>query len=144
MPLDPTDLARRLAAMETRLRKELYEELRGHEEDLESIFDPYSYSPLVHELRDKYLSRLYLIHGILQQLAHYSQSRSKHGTRVVSVEARSQPELVQLVNRKLEDLNGSKVQDVTFIPAAEDNWSALITYQMNPFAAEADEKAPWM
>ncbi len=138
-------LARRLSKVQARLRKELVDELLTHEEDLESLFDPYSFSPLVHEIREKYLNRLYLIQGIIQQLAHLSQGRNRHPTRVLSVAAESQQTLVDLVNRRLGKLSGAKILDVKFIPATEkDGWSALITYEANPFVEEADETAAWM
>ena len=139
------ELAKKLAAIQARLRQELFEELRSHEEDLESIFNPFSYSPLVHELREKYLSRLYLIQGLLHQLASHGRGPNKHATRVLSVAAPNQAELVQLVNHKLVRLNGAKVTDVKFLPGnGKEDWSALITYEVNPFMTEADETAAWM
>jgi hypothetical protein len=138
-------LARKLSKIQARLRKELLEELLAHEDDLDALFDPYAYSPLAHEIREKYLNRLYLIHGIIQQLAHFSQGRNRHPTRVLSVAAENQQNLVELVNRRLGKLNGAKILDVKFIPATEkDGWSALITYEANPFVEEADETAAWM
>jgi hypothetical protein len=99
----------------------------------------------MHELREKYLTRIYLIHGIVQQLVHLTQGRTKHATRVLSVAAENQESLVNLVNRKLVNLNGAKVLDVTFIPGTgKENWSALITYEVNPFVEETDETAAWM
>ena len=145
MNKDAGELARGLAKIQARLRGELFDELREHEDDLDAIFDPYSYSPLVHELREKYLSRLYLIQGLLQQLAHFSQGRGKHTTRVQCIAAEDQETLVELVNKKLVRLNGSKVLDVKFIPAQDDgDWSAMITYEVNPFTEAADETAAWM
>ena len=47
------ELAKKLARIQARLRQELADELRTHGEELESAFDPNSYSPPVHELRDK-------------------------------------------------------------------------------------------
>jgi hypothetical protein len=139
------ELARKLAVIQARLRKDLFDELLTHEEDLESLFDPYSYSPLVHEVREKYLTRIYLIQGIIQQLVYLGHGRNKHATRVLSVAAENQEMLVNQVNRKLVNLNGAKVLDVTFIPGSgKENWSALITYEVNPFIEEADETAAWM
>lgn len=139
------DLARRLSKIQARLRGDLFDELQAHEDNLEAVFDPYSYSPLVHELREKFLTRLYLIQGLIQQLAHLSQARGKHATRVLSVAAEDRSSLVNLVNRKLATLNGSKVLDVKFIPGGPDQgWSAVITFELNPFIEEADETAAWM
>jgi len=145
MEVNAGELARKLARIQARLRKDMFDELLAHEDDLEAVFDPYGYSPLVHELREKYLTRIYLIHGILQQLIHLSPARAKHATRVLSVAAENQQMLLDLVNRKLVGLNGAKVLDVTFIPGTgKDHWSALITYEVNPFVEETDETAAWM
>lgn len=145
MNKDAGELARRLARIQGRLRRELFDELESHQDDLDAVFDPYSYSPVVHELREKYLSRLYLIQGLIQQLAHFSQGHGKHATRVLSVRADNQKKLVDLVNQRLVKLNGSKVLDVKFIPGSgSERWSALITYEVNPFMQEADETAAWM
>ncbi|MCD6416405.1 MAG: hypothetical protein J7M08_06885 [Planctomycetes bacterium] len=141
---DAAELARKLAQAQDHLRERLFEELQEHECDVETVFDPHSYSPLVHELREKYLTRLYLIQGVLQQLAHYGKGRGKPVTRVVSVAAGERSELVRRVNRKLAKLNGAKVLDVKFTPGGEEGWSALITYQLNPFVTEPDETAAWM
>jgi hypothetical protein len=139
------ELARKLARIQARLRKDMFDELLTHDEDLESCFDPYSYSPVIHEIREKYLTRLYLIQGIIQQLVYLNQGRNKHATRVLSVAAENQEMLVTQVNRRLVNLNGAKVLDVTFIPGSgKENWSALITYEVNPFMEEADETAAWM
>jgi hypothetical protein len=144
MSSEPAELARKLAAVQSRLRQELFEELQSHEQEIETAFNPYSYSPLVHELREKYLSRLYLLHAILQQLAQHHKSRNKHTTRVVSVAAEDRPKLVRLVNRKLQKLNGAKVLDVKFTPDPEEGWSALITYELSPFTVEPGETAARM
>jgi hypothetical protein len=134
MPNDPAELARKLAAIQNRLREELLEELSNHEEDIESLFDPYSYSPFPQEIRDKYLTHLWLIHGIIQQLAQYDRGGKGQTTRVASISAPSRSELVRRVNRKLEKLNGARVTNVEFLPAdEEEDWAALITYQRGAF-----------
>jgi len=139
------ELARKLAKIQTRLREELYETLNDQADNLDSLFDPYSYSPIVHELREKYLSRLFLIQALIQQLAHYSQGQVKHTARVISVAAQNRGELVDLVNDQLVKLNGTKVLDVKFLPgSATEDWSALITYETNPFMAQAGGTAAWM
>ncbi len=133
MTKDPGELARELAAIQNRLREELIEELQGQGNDLGTICDIHSYSPLVQELREKYLTRLFLLQGIIQQLAHYSRGSNKRTTRVLSLAAQDRKELVRLVNRKLKKLNGVKVLDVKFVAEDEEGWAALITYQLNPF-----------
>ena len=145
MNRDAGELAQKLVKIQTRLRQELLAELQAHDDDLESVFDPYSYSPLVHELREKYLTRLYLLNGIIQQLAHHSQGHGRHTTRVFPVTADSRDELVQQVNRKLGKLNGSRVVDIKFMSGDEsDDWSALITYEVNPLSPATDGTAAWM
>ncbi len=139
------ELAKRLARIQARLRNELFEDLQNHKDDLDAIFDPYSFSPLVHELREKYMTRLFLLQSIIQQLAYIRRGQQKQATRVLSVEAGDQKKLVDLVNHKLGHLNGSKVLDVKFIPGSgNEEWSALITYEVNPFMEEAGEAAAWM
>ena len=145
MDNDVGDLARKLGRIQADLRKELVGELQGHSQDFEAVFDPYSYSPVAQELRDKYLSRLYLIQGLLQQLAEFSQGHNRRATRVLSVAAEDQEKLVRKVNRKLLKLNGTKVLDVKFIPGNDSQgWAAMITYEVNPFTASFDETAAWM
>jgi len=139
------ELAKKLARIQSHLRNELMEELKSNEGDLEAIFDPYSFSPIVHELREKYLTRLHLLQGLIQQLAHFSLGRSRHTTRVFAVTADSRGELLDRVNHKLHKLNGSRVIDIEFIQSDEqETWSALITCELSPFAAETDGTAAWM
>jgi hypothetical protein len=145
MTNDVGDLARKLARIQAALRKDLVKELQEQDQDLEVIFDPYAYSPVAQELRDKYLSRLYLIQGLLQQLAEFSQGHNRRATRVLSVVATDQQALVRDVNRQLLKLNGTKVLDVKFIPVNDgQEWSALITFEVNPFTSNFDETAAWM
>lgn len=139
------ELARKLAKIQARLRKDLLDELLAHEDELDSMFDPYSFSPFIHEVREKYLSRLYLIQGLIQQIMAPGQVRARHATRVLSVGAETQELLVNQVNRQLGSLNSAKVLDVTFIPGnGKDHWSALITYEVSPVVEETDETAAWM
>ncbi len=145
MSRDAGALARRLAKIQAHLREELINALINGDQELEDIFDPYSYSTAVHDLRDKYLSRLFLIQGILQQLAHCSQPQNKQSTRVITVAAEDRNKLAELVNDRLGRLTGAKVLDVKFMPATDSSdWSALIMYEMNPFVGEAGGTAAWM
>jgi len=139
------DIIKRLARIQANLREELLEKLEAQGEDLETIFDPYSFSPVVQELREKYLNRLLVIQGLIQQLTHLGTGRSKNSTRVVRLQADEQPELVKRVNRKLAALNGAKVLDVEFLPKGEeDEWVALITFVPNPLSTEHDESTAMM
>ena len=145
MDKNPVEIVKRLAKIQANLRQELLEELDSHRKDLEFVFDPYSYSPLVEELREKYLTQLFMIQGIIQQLAHFSVGNKGSNTRVISVRAQGQPNLVKIVNNKLAALNGAKVLGVDFLPQKEqDEWVALITYVPNPFVQEPGEAAAWM
>ncbi len=145
MTKDVYDLAKKLGQVQSRLRKELLEELQSHEDEIDNAFDPYSYSPLVHEIREKYLTRLYVLQGILQELAHFNQGRRRPPVKVLSVKAHDSEQLVSLVNKKLDRLNGAKVLDVKFMQNKQDeHWVALITYIGNPFRETHDETAAWM
>ena len=144
---DTRDIARKLVQTQRRLRRELLEELQDHEEDLEGIFDPYSYSPVVQEIREKYLTRLYVLQAIIQELAHLNQGRRQPPVKVLSLRAQDSEELVSLVNEKLARLNGAKVMDVEFLQNKEeedDYWVAVITYVANPFTETQDETAAFM
>ena len=145
MSSETRDIARKLARIQKRLRRELFQELRDHEEDVESIFDPYSYSPVVQEIREKYLTRLYVLNAIIQELAHLNQGRRHPPVKVLSLRAQNSEALVELVNKKLARLNGVKVMDVEFLQNKEDDhWVAVITYVSNPFTETHDETAAFM
>jgi len=145
MNVDARDIAKKLARVQGRLRKELLEELQNHEEDIEVIFDPYSYSPLVQELREKYLNRLYVLQALIQELAHFNQGRRHPTVKVVSVRAQDAEKLVDAVNHKLVELNGAKVMDVEFVQnKPDDQWVGVITYIVNPFMETQGEAAAFM
>ena len=103
MPEDASEIIKKLAKIQAELRQELFEELRSKSEELESIFDPYSYSPIVQELREKYLVQLFVLQGLIQQLACLNPGHRKLNTRVISVSAGDQAGLVNLVNRNYLD-----------------------------------------
>ena len=142
MKSDLYEIVKRLVGIQNDLRLELFEEIQRHADDIESVFDPYSYSPVVHELREKYLNRLYVLQAVLQELAHYNQGQARrHPPAVVmSVKASDSEQLVELVNRKLAKLNGAKVLDVKFLQnKQDDDWVALITYVANPLTSAQGE-----
>ena len=145
MGSDASDMAKRLARIQNTLRKELLEELQSNEADIENVFDPYSYSPIAHEIREKYLSRLCALQAIIQELAHFNQARRHPPVKLMSVRASDSNKLVELVNKKLERLNGARVIDVKCMQNKDDNhWVAVITYVANPFTETHDETAAWM
>ena len=145
MSSDTRDIARKLSKVQSQLRRELLEELQTHEDDIESVFDPYSYSPVVQEIREKYLTRLQIVQAIIQELAHYNQGRRQPPVKVLSLRGKNSEELVENVNEKLATLNGAKVMDVEFLHnEQQDHWVAIITYVANPFTETQDETAAFM
>jgi len=145
MSSDVFDIARKLARIQVRLRKALLEELQAHAGDIESIFDPDCYSPLVHELREKYLNRLFVLQAIIHEFAHLNQGRRTPPVKVMTVKAGNNEELVDRVNEKLATLQYAKVLDVKFLQnKPEDDWLAVICFIASPFTETKDETAAWM
>jgi len=142
------EIAKRLCKIQASLRKELLEELESHDDELDSVFNPYSYSPLLQDLRDRYLIRLSILQALIQQLVHYSQGYRKPSTRVSSVAAGDRNDAIRLVNRQLDKLNGTRVLDVKLIPCEDgregEEWVGVITYVVNPTLGEPDEAPTWM
>jgi len=145
MKSDLYEIVKKLARIQNGLRQELCEELQSHADDIESIFDPYSYSPVVHELRERYLTRLYVLQALLQELSHHNQGRRAAPAKVTRITAPDSEQLVELVNRRLAKLNGAKVLDVEFLQnKLGDGWVGLITYLANPLAPPQGEHSPMM
>lgn len=145
MAKDASRIAKMLSQVQARLREKLLSELTETEEDLPFLFDPDSYSPAFDEYREKFLSRLYVLQSIIQELANFNQGQKKRHTKVTTVSARNHSELTKLVNRTISHLDGCKVTDVKFVPSNDDKeWVAVITYLSNPFVEEQDETAAWM
>jgi hypothetical protein len=131
-------IVKTLSGIQANLREELCEKLEDQDEELEHIFDPYSFSPVAQDLREKYLNQLMTIQGIIQQLAHHCHAQQKQKTKVVRLSSSDQSKLVKLVNQKLASMNGSRVMDVNFMDRNEDGkWVALITYTPSPFAQQS-------
>ena len=145
MGKDASRVAKVLSQIQAKLRAKLIDEIEGREEELQPLFDPDTYSPAFEEYREKYLSRLYVLQSIIQELANFNQGQKRRHTKVTSVSARNHSELTKLVNRTISHLDGCKVTDVKFVPSADDKeWVAVITYLANPFMQEQDETAAWM
>mgnify|MGYP000527068625 FL=1 len=131
-------LVKKLSGIQTDLREELCEKLLSEDEELDHMFDPYSYSPTVQDLREKYLNRLMTIQGIIQQLAHHCHAQQQQKTKVVRLSSKDQNKLVKLVNQKLASMNGNRVMDVNFMDRNDEGeWVALITYTPSPFTQES-------
>lgn len=144
---DVRKIARQLVETQNRLRAELLEELIRYadEGDMDSAFDPYSYSQLGEEIRGKYLSNLQLINGLIQELAHCGQAGRQPPVKVLSLRAETSDRLVKLVNTTLARLNGARIMDIEFVQnQGNEKWVALITYMANPFTEEHDETAAFM
>jgi hypothetical protein len=143
---DASEVAKLLSQIQAKLREKLLSDLEGNKEELGDLFDPDLYSPAFEEYRERYLSRLYVLQSLLQELANFNQQGGKkRHTKVASVSARNHSELAKMVNRKIVQLNGCKVTDVKFVPTKDDKeWVAVITYLSNPFVAETGETAAWM
>ncbi len=140
MNADARKIAGQLVKTQNRLRSELLEELSQYSGDIGSVFDPFSYSHLGEEIRDKYLTNLQMIHGILQELAHFNQGNRQPPVRVLSLRAETSEELVKLVNDTLGKLSGARIMDIEFVQNNDnEKWVALITYMANPFTEEHDE-----
>ncbi len=144
MKKDARKIARKLSLTQNQLRSELLSELMKYSDEIDTVFDPHSYSHLGEEIRDKYLTRLHMLQGILQELAHFNQGNRQPPVKVLSLDAKSSEKLVKMVNSTLARLNGARIMDVEFIlNQKEDKWVALITYRANPFNEEKGETAPF-
>ncbi len=144
MSSDTRDIAQQLAQIQNRLRGELLEELQEKDGELDTVFDPYSFSPVVQEIRDKYLSNLQVIQSIIQELARHHKKRQPP-VKLIRLKAEDSEQLVELVNDKMASLQGARVMDVEFMQKQnDDQWVAVITYVANPFQEEQDETAAWM
>ena len=131
-------LVKKLSGIQANLREELCNKLLAEDEELDHVFDPYSYSPTAQDLREKYLNQLMTVQGIIQQLAHHCHAQQQQKTKVVRLSSDDQSKLVKLVNQKLASLNGNRVMDVNFMERNDEGkWVALITYTPSPFAQES-------
>lgn len=131
-------LVKKLSGIQANLREELCEKLLAEDEELDHVFDPYSYSPIAQDLREKYLNQLMTVQGIIQQLAHHCHAQQQQKTKVVRLSSEDQGKLVKLVNQKLASMNGNRVMDVEFMDQNDNGqWVALITYSPSPFAQES-------
>jgi hypothetical protein len=143
MAHDASAIAKQLAQIQAKLREKMITDLEGAGAELDELFDPDTYSPAFEEYRERYLSRLYVLQSLIQELANFNQGSKKRHTKVASVSAKTHAELARQVNRKILRLDGCKVTDVKFVPTSKE-WVAVITYLSNPFVASQDEAAAWM
>ncbi|MDA0837633.1 MAG: hypothetical protein O3B01_03770 [Planctomycetota bacterium] len=133
---DASRVAKILAEIQYELREDLLGNLKDQEQDLKAVLDPRTFSPEFDEIRDKYLDKLTIIQGVINELANFNLCHTKRVTRIESVSAESHKQLAARVNKKLMKLEGCRIMDVKFIKAADEEeeaeWVAFITYIPNP------------
>jgi hypothetical protein len=144
MDIAARNIAKKLANIQKNLRQDLLEEMENHGDDLEAIFDPYSFSPVSQELRDKYLNRLHMLQAIIHELAYLKQGNRQPPVKVLSLRASDSDRLVKKVNAQLAHLNGARIMDIEFLQNQEDGWVAIITYALSPFTESQSETASFM
>ncbi|HOX38559.1 MAG TPA: hypothetical protein PL033_11270 [Candidatus Brocadiia bacterium] len=136
-------IAKSLGRIQSQLRKELLDELSQSEDDLEFLFDPHSYSLKLEELRDKYVTRLFVLQHIAQELSHLSAHPRKRQTRVTTLIADDHQSLTKLVNSRLARMDNCRVLDIKFSPVPDSGWLAVITYVAGAMPPDAEETARW-
>ena len=137
---DASRVAKTLAEIQYELREDLLDNLKDQEDDLKTVLDPRTFSPEFYEIRDKYLDKLTIIQGVINELANFNLCHTKRVTRIESVSAESHKQLASRVNKKLMKLEGCRIMDVKFIKdddEEEPEWVAFITYIPNPLKPAA-------
>lgn len=132
---DAARVAKILAEIQYEIREDLLNNLVGKEEDLKTALDPRTFSPEFDEVRDKYLDKLAILQGIINELANFSLCHTKRITRIESMSAETHEELTKRVNHKLARLEGCRIVDVKFIKddgGEKPTWVSFITYMPNP------------
>ncbi|MDP6359564.1 MAG: hypothetical protein QF473_30865, partial [Planctomycetota bacterium] len=112
---DASRVAKTLAEIQYELREDLLDNLKDQEDDLKTVLDPRTFSPEFDEIRDKYLDKLTIIQGVINELANFNLCHTKRVTRIESVSAESHKQLASRVNKKLMKLEGCRIMDVKFI-----------------------------
>lgn len=135
---DAARIARALAEIQLELREDLLQLLVSQESELKSVLDPRTFSTQFDEIRDKYLDKLAILQGIINELANYSICQTKRVTRIESLSAGDHETLTRMVNKKLASLAGCRIEDVKFLKDAnceDERWVSFITYTPNPLRA---------
>ena len=130
---DATRIGRLIAEIQQKMRDDLLDELVSSEEDLQSLLDPDSYSHTLEEIRDRYIDKLYVLSGILHEVANLDDGHRRRRTEVTSITAESPEALTKQLNRKLRALEGCAILDVKFLRGGEKEWVAFISFLANPF-----------
>jgi len=132
---DVARIAKILAEIQYELREDLLDTLAREEDDLKIVLDPRTFSMEFDEVREKYLDKLAVLQGIINELANLNLHHTKRITRVESLAAGTHEELTKKVNHKLARLEGCRIVDVKFLKddkSAESPWVSFITYMPNP------------
>ena len=137
---DGNRIGRLIAEIQQKLRQDLLDDLVESEEDLQSLFDPDSYSHALDEVRDKYVDKLWALQGILHEIANLDDGHRRRRTEVMSISTDSPEALTQEVNKALRSLEGCAIQDVKFLKGEDSQWVAFITYLANPFDRSREEQ----
>jgi hypothetical protein len=140
---DASRIAKIIAEIQYELREDLLRLLTGQEKELRSVLDPRTFSPEFEEVRDKYLDKLAILQGIVNELANFGLSHTKRITRIESLCADSHEKLTRMVNMKLARLEGCRIVDVEFIKNENDGkpeWVSFITYVPNPLTPPAPKQ----
>lgn len=132
---DAARIAKTISEVQYELREDLLDSLVSEGEDLKSTLDPRSFSPEMDEIRDKFLDKLAILQGIVNELANFNLCHTKRITRIESISADTHEELTERVNKKLARLEGCRIVDVKFLKdegTEEVKWVSFVTYMPNP------------
>ena len=143
MKRDPGLILKKLATAQSQLRQELMQELASNEDYLDGLFDQFSYNVALEELRDKYVTRLFIIQSLIHELTNLSLGKQKRRTRVISLTGADVEELTAEVNRKLQALDGRRVLDVKFSQSEDATWQAFIVYLSHPRQDSGGASGRW-
>lgn len=130
---DAARIGRTIAELQQKLRQDLLQDLVESEEELQTLFDPDSYSHALDGVRDKYVDKLSALQGILHEVANLDEGHRRRRTQVTCISTKSPEGLAKQVNTRLRELEGCAILDVKFLKGDEENWVAFITYLANPF-----------
>ena len=132
---DVSRIAKTLSEVQYEMREDLLDFLLSEEEELKTVLDPRTFSPQFDEIREKYLDKLAVLQGAINELANFNLCHTKRITRVESTAADTYENLTKKVNIKLARLEGCRIVDVKFLKDEESDespWVSFITYMPNP------------
>jgi hypothetical protein len=126
-PFDERDRRRALRSLQNVWRDlvgQLVDQCVQNEEDLQGAGFSYSYQ----EIEDRYGQRLFLASQMIGALQHAGPQRPppQPSFRVERVEG-ALDELDELINERLEDLEGHLLHDVSLASDDDETWHAFLT-----------------